>query len=116
MRIFQSIAAGLLGRAAFTGGIAAACLGAALHFFIACAIVTTYYALSGRWPWLIGRPLLYGAIYGVAVYAIMTFIVVPLSAAGGGVPSPAVAANGLSIHILGVGIPSALFARAARRS
>jgi len=115
VRIFQSIASGLLGRAAFSGGLAAACLGVALHFFIAFAIVTTYHVLSRRWTWLTRRPLIYGAIYGVIVYAIMTFIVVPLSAAGGGVPAPAVAANGLLIHIAGVGIPSALFARAAQR-
>ena len=33
IRTFQSIAAGLLGRAAFQGGLATALLGAFLHFF-----------------------------------------------------------------------------------
>jgi hypothetical protein len=40
---------------------------------------------------------------------------VPLSAAGGGMPPLPVAANGVFIHIFGVGIPSALAARAAAR-
>src|SRR5262245_41350424 len=43
-RIFQSIAAGLLGRASFQGGMRAALLGVAIHFFIAFCIVATYYA------------------------------------------------------------------------
>ena len=39
IRIFHSIAAGLLGRSAFQGGLATALLGAFLHFFIALTIV-----------------------------------------------------------------------------
>lgn len=35
IRIFQSIASGLLGRPAFQGGYQTAALGACLHFFIA---------------------------------------------------------------------------------
>jgi hypothetical protein len=49
----------------------------------------------------------------VVVYAVMNLAVVPLSAAEVGKPSPPVIANGLLIHMLGVGLPSALFARAA---
>ena len=41
IRIFQSIAAGLLGRASFSGGVPTALLGVILHFFIAFLIVTT---------------------------------------------------------------------------
>jgi hypothetical protein len=55
-----------------------------------------------------------GLVYGLLVYAFMNLLVLPLSAAGGGgFPSPPVLANGLLIHALGVGLPSALFARAA---
>ena len=42
IRIFQSIAAGLLGRAAFSGGIRTALLGALLHYFIAFSIVAVF--------------------------------------------------------------------------
>ncbi len=44
-----------------------------------------------------------------------SYVVVPLSAAGGrgGSPPLPVLVNGLLIHAFGVGLPSALFARAA---
>ena len=113
LRILQSIASGLLGRPSFAGGAATAALGALLHFFIAFAVVATYFLASRRLPALARRPFLYGSLYGVLVYLVMTFVVVPLSAAPMGLPSPPVAVNGLLIHVLGVGLPSALFARAA---
>src|SRR5262249_45108720 len=114
-RIFQSIAAGLLGRASFQGGVGTVLLGALLHYFIAFAIVATFVALSRLMPALARRPLVTGPIYGVGVWLFMNLVVLPLSAAGRGPFVPIVVANGLFIHIVGVGIPSALFARAALR-
>lgn len=114
IRILQSIASGLLGREAYRGGWATAALGTFLHFFIAFAIVTTYYLASRRWPALTRRPLLYGLLYGLLVYAFMSQVVVPLSAASFGPPTLTGVVNGLLIHALGIGLPSALFARAAQ--
>lgn len=91
-------------------------LGALLHFFIAFIIVTVYYLASRWWPHLEQRPLIDGPLYGLIVYATMNLIVIPLSAAASGMSPLPVLINGLSIHILGVGLPSALFARAAHRS
>jgi uncharacterized membrane protein YagU involved in acid resistance len=116
IRIFQSIAAGLLGRAAaFQGGLGTAALGVGLHFCIAFAIVATYFVVSRRLRILTDRPVIFGLLYGVAVYFVMNMIVVPLSAAGGSSAAPPwpVLVNGLLIHAVGVGLPSALFARAA---
>lgn len=112
-RILQGIAGGLLGPASFQGGAATVALGLVLHFFIALCIVATYLAGSRRWPVLVTRPLVYGALYGVIAYLVMSRVVVPLSAAGGGSPTLPVLVNGVLIHIFGVGIPSALAARAA---
>jgi len=114
IRIFQSIAAGLLGGAAFQGGLGAAALGACLHFFIAFVVVATYHVVAKRARILTDRPVIFGLLYGVAVYFVMSRIVVPLSAAGGGgTPPLPVLVNGILIHAFGVGLPSALFARAA---
>lgn len=111
-RILQSIAAGVLGRDAFQGGAAAATLGLGLHFFIAFCIAGTYLLASRQWPVLVRQPLLYGPIYGVLAYLVMSRIVVPISASPSGTPTVPVIVNGVLIHILGVGIPSALAARA----
>jgi hypothetical protein len=116
LRVFQSIASGLLGRAAFRGGVAAALLGVLLHFTIAAGVVGVCYALARRWPALARRPLVWGPAYGLLVYAAMEGVVVPLSAAVTGPKPAAVVLNGLLIHALGVGVPSALAARAALRA
>jgi hypothetical protein len=114
VRILQGIASGVLGRAALEGGVPAAVLGLCLHFFIAFAVVLVYQLASRRLGVLTRHPLIFGAIYGVAVYLVMNLAVLPLAGVGSGLPAnPAVLANGVLIHVAGVGIPSALFARAA---
>lgn len=109
-RVFQGIAAGLLGRAAFQDGVPAAALGLTIHFFIAFAIVAAYVMTSRILPALVRRPLAAGAAYGVAVYFFMNRVVIPLSAIGPPAFALPVFVNGIAIHIAGVGIPAALFA------
>ena len=116
LRLFQGIASGLLGRSAFEGGMATAVLGLMIHFFIAFAVVATYHAAARRLPLLTRHPWLFGPLYGLLVYAVMNYIVIPLSAIGARSPSTAVLLNGLLIHAVGVGLPAALSARAARVS
>ena len=113
IRILQSIASGWLGKASYSGGVPTAILGLASHFLIATGIVATYLLASRAMPVLARKPFVFGPLYGLAVYAVMNYVVIPLSAAASAKPSPPVLANGLLIHLLGVGLPSALFARAA---
>lgn len=116
LRVFQSIAAGLLGRTAFVGGAPAAVLGGVLHFCIAGIVVTTYFVASRRLPQLTRRPLVYGPLYGWLVWTVMNYVVVPLSAVAMPPLTLPRLINGLGIHAFGVGLPSALFARAAGRT
>jgi hypothetical protein len=115
LNVLQSVASGLLGRAAYGGGVRTALLGLALHFVIAFAVVAVYQLASRALPALARAPLAWGALYGLLVYGVMTYAVVPLSAALVGPPAPAATINGILIHVLGIGIPSALFAAAAHR-
>jgi uncharacterized membrane protein YagU involved in acid resistance len=107
IRIFQSIDAGLLGRAAFSGGLRTAILGAALHYFIAFMIVATFFVLSRYVSVVRARPILCGLLYGIAVYLFMNFVVLPLSNAGRGAMVWPVVTNGVLIHMFGVGLPAA---------
>ena len=115
IRIFQSIAAGAHGRAAFQGGWHAAALGIAFHFIIAFLIVTTACLIGRQVPALMQHPIAFGIVYGIAVYFVMNYVVIPLSATTRGAFVWPVFINGILIHAFGVGIPSALFARMAAR-
>ena len=114
-RMFQSIAGGILGReAALAGGVPTALLGVACHAFIATAVSAVYVGASRRISLLVEYPLACGALFGVAVWAVMRWGVVPLSARG---PMPPLTTfslvNGVLAHVLLVGIPAALIARRA---
>ena len=115
-RIFKSIAAGVLGPAiARQGGSGTVLLGVALHFFISFMVVLVFMLASRRIPFLTRRPIVSGLLYGIGVYLVMNFIVIPLSAAGSGRMILPVVVNGVLIHMFGVGLPASLAARAARR-
>jgi phage shock protein PspC (stress-responsive transcriptional regulator) len=110
-RIFQSIAAGLYGRRAYQIGIHSIGLGILLHYFIAFLIVAAFYLISRGVPILRRQPVIAGIVYGIAVYFVMNYAVLPLSAAGRGAFVLPVFVNGILIHAFGVGLPSAWFAR-----
>ena len=113
LRIFQSVAAGLLGKAAFEGGAATGALGLGLHYFIATSMSVTYYLVAARWHLLQRRPVLCGAGYGLLLYGIMNYVVVPLSAAGPGNKNPLWVGLSVVVHVALIGIPIANFARKA---
>jgi hypothetical protein len=78
-RVLQGIASGLLGPRSFALGWPTALLGGALHYFIAFSAATLFYLASRRISFLADWPILSGPLYGVAVYAVMYWIVIPLS-------------------------------------
>jgi len=113
-RIFQSVAKGVLGAAAFTSGAASAALGLFLHYFIATMMSIAYYLVARRWPVLVERPRMFGAAYGIVLWGVMNYIVVPLSAARGGSLGPTLWVTlSIIVHVLLIGVPIALFSRKA---
>ena len=113
VRIFQSVAAGLLGQASFEGGEVTAALGLALHYLIALSMSLVYYLAARPWPVLWRRPVLCGAGYGLLVYVIMNYLVVPLSAAGPGSKDPLWVTLSIAAHVLLIGVPIAVLTRHA---
>jgi hypothetical protein len=116
LRILQSVAAGVLGRDAFSGGVATAALGLGLHYLIATSMVIAYHVAGRRFPVLFERAIPLGLLYGVLLYGFMNHVVIPLSAAS----RPAFYAPwvliSIAVHAIGIGLPSALFARRAAAS
>ncbi|WP_263365965.1 DUF1440 domain-containing protein [Edaphobacter bradus] len=111
IRLLQNIASGILGRAAFSQGLRTAILGLLLHYFIATTVATIYILASRRLP-LMSHPFLFGALYGIAVYLVMNYVVLPLSRIGPRPTPPLIPLiNGVAALIFCIGIPVALIAR-----
>lgn len=113
LRVLQSVASGLMGRAAFGGGVSTAMLGLALHCLIALLMVLAYDGMAVRVPWLLRHPWRAGPAYGCLLYLCMTYIVLPLSAARAPSSRPDWIIGSVLSHVLLVGLPCAWFVRAA---
>jgi hypothetical protein len=115
VRVLQSVAAGWFGRdAAIAGGMSTAAAGLGFHFLIAFTITAIFFGLSGLLPWLIRAPWITGPIYGIGVYLVMNFVVIPLSWIGVRPHPPmAVLVPSLLVHMFVIGTPIALGARRA---
>jgi uncharacterized membrane protein YagU involved in acid resistance len=114
LRIFQTVAAGVLGRPrAYAGGVRTFLLGIVLHFVVATCIASVYYLATLVLPVLIRHPVVSGLIYGVVAYFGMKYVVMPLSAIGarGTLPRLPILLTELIGHALLVGLPVALLAR-----
>lgn len=107
----QTIASGILGVRSYSGGAATAALGVGLHFLIALSAAAVYFLLSRRFPFLVERAVVGGLIYGVAVYAFMHAVVVPLSLVPPHATPPIRRACEIVEHALGIGLPIALSVR-----
>jgi hypothetical protein len=117
LRICRVIAAGLIGLpAARAGGMQAAALGFALQVGMGIIIAAIYSIGAMILPILRRRWLIAGILFGIPVFVVMTYLVVPLSAVGGGMPPFTVkqAMNFAAMLLFGVIV--AWFARAARRA
>lgn len=126
-RIWQGVASGLIGRerAVINGGIKTMLLGIFLHFVIAFIIATVFYIGCLILPGLIRHPVIFGLLYGVVCWCVMSWVVVPNSNVTPG-PAPIVFSLGPIVvkslswtallhgtigHAVLVGLPVALCAR-----
>jgi hypothetical protein len=52
----------------------------ALHFVIAIGAAAVFYLFSSKLAFLTQKPILWGPLYGAAIYLFMHFVVLPLAA------------------------------------
>lgn len=115
IRILQSVASGLLGAPAFSGGLPIAALGLALHFCIALSWAAIFYLASKSIPFLTRHPVVAGLFYGFLIYAVMNLVVLPLSAYPRKVSFPLlVLVTGLLVQMFCIGLPISLAVRRTR--
>lgn len=114
-RILQSIASGVLGQASYQGGTGSAFLGFMLEFVMTLAMAVAYYLASGKFDVLWRRPISMGIAYGLILFVVMNFVVVPLSnAVVQGVGNDLWTWASVAAHIFVVAIPISLSTRKAR--
>jgi hypothetical protein len=121
MRIGQSIAGGWMGEAAYRGGWGTFALGMVSHFGIAVVMALVFYVAAKLIPLIARHAVALGAVYGVALYAVMTYVVVPMSIATiGQTPRyppnlDIVFLNAMFCHVVLVGMVIGFFAKRATK-
>ena len=111
VQLLQTVASGLLGEAAYSGGVPVAALGLAGHFSMSYLWAALFVVLALRLPTLTLRPILAGAIFGILVFFAMRLVVLPLSAFPHPVTfKPLSASLDLLSHMFLFGVPIALAA------
>lgn len=116
-QILRYVASGPFGDGMHQGGTAAAALGLAVHFALMAVMVTIYFLIATRVEAVRNYWYLAGTLYGIIIYLVMYWVVLP--ARFGNEPSlePWNVGNALFSHIVCVGLPMAwIAARAWPRS
>ncbi|MDR7296988.1 hypothetical protein J2X16_002335 [Pelomonas aquatica] len=112
LKVFQTVAAGLIGRdAAFSGGEATFALGVALHYGISLIWAALFCVAALRLPALLRNATAAGLAYGFVVYFGMNHVVLPLSALHTPFWPPKLDAAAIAAHCFLFGFPIALAAR-----
>lgn len=78
--ILRFIAAGLLGREVIKGGLDISFIGLLLQWLMGLIIASIYVVAAGRLTWMQRDWRLTGLAYGVVIYFVMSYVVLPLSA------------------------------------
>jgi len=109
--ILLVIASGLLGKAAFQGGLPAVALGLVLQWLMSLVIAAIYVLVSNRIPELKQHWIAGGLAYGVGIFVVMNYGVVPLSEIGRIPQFTLWTFGGNVLAMLGFGLLIAFFAR-----
>ncbi len=115
--IMQSVASGLIGQRAYEGEAATAVLGLVCHYAMALIIASIFWIASRRLGFMTRNAVAAGLAFGVCVYLVMNFVVIPLSAFPTQMTyTPVRVAINVAAHMILFGLPIALATRAASRS
>jgi len=112
LTIGKAVARGWFGREqAMSGGVEVSAIGLVSHFAIVLVFAAVFVAASLRAPGLRRWWFASGPLYGAAIFCVMRFVVLPLSAAGFSMPAPPDLYWEIAGHLFLVGLPIALTAR-----
>lgn len=111
VQVMQGVASGPFGPAITEGGVGAALIGVAVHYSIMAVMVTVFVLAARRQPALTEHAVPAGLGYGVLLYLVMYWVVLPLRFPAR-FPMTGLwpVGNALFSHCICVGLPIALIA------
>lgn len=110
LKILQSVASGVFGKTAYSGGIEMAVIGLIFHFIISFIFTYLYFYTYPRLSFLRKERIFSGFVFGLFIWSVMNLIVLPLTFTGM-FPSDILSALiGIAIIIISIGIPVSLIA------
>jgi hypothetical protein len=111
LAMLRTVASGPFGNGMRDAGLAGALTGLAVHFAIMSAMALAFVLTARRLPILLRAPFAAGLAYGLLLYAVMYWLVLPLRWPTAH-PSldPATIGSALFAHVVLVGLPIAYIA------
>lgn len=110
-RVWQYVASAVVGPDSFNRGASTIALGLFFHFCVAFGVAIAFYIDMRIFPSLIRWPLIVGPLYGIAVFFIMSYLVVPLTLVKQAPFNWYGLISGLIIHMVFIGLPLALITK-----
>lgn len=112
-KVLRYIASGVFGKKAFAPANAGSMVwvGLAFHYLIAIVFTAFFYLIYPRIKWLSANRVVTGIVYGIFVWAIMFFLVLPqTSTPGKKLQFDASTPVSILILIVAIGLPLSFFA------
>jgi hypothetical protein len=111
IQVLQWISTGLLGPSAFQGGLAAAGLGAIIHFVLSYGFTTAFVVAFSNIKAVRSHWIAFGLGWGALVWAFMNLLVLPSSPVPQAALTVGAVVNGVIGHALTVGLAVAYVAK-----
>ena len=109
--VLRFIASGVFGGAAFSDGSGMILAGLLFHFSIVFVIITIFFLANQRIAALQKSVLVNALLVAVIAWAVMTYVVVPLSKIKPSYPQPQQALIAIAILFVCIGLPAAIAAK-----
>jgi hypothetical protein len=104
-KVFTFVASGALGQNVYAGGSIMALVGLIFHFIIAIGWTFIFYAVYPKLTILQSNKFFAGMAYGIFIWLIMNFVVIPLSLIGLRPFNATSASIQIIIHLFIIGVP-----------
>jgi hypothetical protein len=112
LEVFRNVASGVFGNMAMTGGEIMVVLGILLHYFIALCFTVVWFLSYPLFNSILRYKVIIAIFYGIATWAIMEFVVKPLSNVPKHPLQPTIAITGCVILVFTIGLTITLMAHA----